>query len=268
MVASRLDQDVCWQIGIGAVSLVMASVSKDNEVQEFDFCFTNYGDIRWYADPSFTQKEQDLKASNGSLRKGKPMDQLSKDVEFQLRNFLFAVLTINCSEHFLAWFMLRIFSFVSSASEATLGQTAPLIPTNNNAYSPFERLLAYAILSCHLNRDSNKEDETYGANESSTESNTIVTNVLLVKSRIGSMPDATQKNTNNCAKNSMQFEQELKKNIITPAKMEAIMVALWLSCDCARVCLFEADKNKKTTKGLRSITDSTAASTNEEESST
>ena len=104
---------LAWRSGTGSISLAMTSDCKDNDLQEFAFCFTNDGDAKWYKDPSFSQVERNLKAFSGSLLGGDRTTRLCKDIEFHLAALSDHVKMLNCSDHCLAWFILRMFSFTS-----------------------------------------------------------------------------------------------------------------------------------------------------------
>ena len=253
---------LAWRGGTGSVSLAMTSDCDDNETQEFDFCFQHNADARWYKDSNFTEQDRHLKAFTGSLREGEPTDQLSKDIKNHLTSLMFDVLMLNTSDIGVAWFVLRMFSFTSSASEATLRRTAPFIPTTSYAYLSFERVLAYASLSRHLNKESAIEDDSDSSN-----SDCFVIDSPLIKFIVKSMRAPSQKTANNCAKSAKQIVQEIQTNAITPATMELIMVTLGFSRDRAGAGMSDEDKKKKVTKWLRSVTSAATVSTDEEDSS-
>ena len=175
---------------------------------------------------------------------------------------MFVVLMLNTSDIGIAWFVLRMFSFTSSASEATLRQIAPFIPTTSYAYSLFEKNLAYASLSSHLNKESAIEDDS-----DSSKSDCVTIDGPLIKSIVKSMRASSQKTANNCAKTAKQIMQEIQTNAITPATMELIMITLGFSRDRAGAGMPYDNKKKKVTKWLRSVISTATVSTDEEDSS-
>ena len=111
---------LAWRSSTGSVSLTMTSDCNENNLQEFDFCFANDGNAKWYKDPSFSQVERNRKAFSGNLLGGKCTTRLCKDIEFHFAVLLDHLMMLNCSDHCLAWFILRMFSFTSLVTEATL----------------------------------------------------------------------------------------------------------------------------------------------------
>ena len=68
----------------------MTSDCNEKDLQEFDFCFTNDGDAKWYKDTSLFQVERSLKAVSGSLLGGERTTRLCKDIEFHLAKYALA----------------------------------------------------------------------------------------------------------------------------------------------------------------------------------
>ena len=89
------------------MSLAMTSDYDEDELQEFDFCFENNGDTKWYKNPDLTQDERNLKAFPGSMLGEESSSELLKDIKFHLIMLATtAVKMLNCNDHCLASFFL------------------------------------------------------------------------------------------------------------------------------------------------------------------
>ena len=66
-----------------------------------------------------------------------------------------------------------MFSFASSATEATLRCTAAFIPSSAEVHDDFKRVLAYAGLSRHLSNDSANSDDLSNSESDETSDNNI-----------------------------------------------------------------------------------------------
>ncbi len=77
----------------------------------------------------------------------------------------------------------------------------------------------------------------------------------LVATIITSMRLDTQATVNKCARDAWRIKDSINNNTLTPTKLEAIMVALGFSSDCAGAELSEPAKQAKVARWIKSITD-------------
>ena len=151
--------------------------------------------------------------------------------------------------------------FTSSVTEATLRRTAPYIPSDSNVHSHFERVLAYAGLGRHLNRDSahncDRDGVSNDSNDTCDESlagDECLIDGAFVSSIMNSMRSHTQRTANTCANDARRIKDALTKDKLAPVSIEAIMVALGFSRDCAGTELSDGEKKNKLIKWIKSIT--------------
>jgi len=122
-------------------------------------------------------------------------------------------------------------------------------------------VLAYAGLGRHFNSDSADNRDRDGASNDSNEKcdDSLVGDECLidgafVSSIMNSMRSPTQRTANKCANDARRIKEALTKNKLAPATIEAIIVALGFSRDCAGMELLDGEKKKKLTKWINSIT--------------
>lgn len=260
-----------WRSGTGAVSLAMRSGCGEGDHQEFDFCFANNGDAAWYKSNNISQDERNLHAFHSRMVGGE--SEMSKNVDSYLKSMAeFDVKMLNCIDHGMDWFVLRMFSFTSSSTEAALRNAAPFIPTDNNVHSSFQDVFEYAGLAKHLSSapQSSAGSETDG----SLPEDTLPIGGALVKTIIASMRQATQRTVNKCARDAERIKMALDNNEVTPSTLEAMLIELGMSRErAAGDKLTDLDKKKVVLKWIKSITaksaeeaDSDADSSNDDSS--
>ena len=89
------------------MSLVMTSDCDEDKPQEFDFCFENNEDVKWYKNSALTQDKRNLKAFPGSMLREECSSRLLKDIRFHLIILVTnAVKMLNFNDHCLAWSIL------------------------------------------------------------------------------------------------------------------------------------------------------------------
>ena len=214
--------------------------------------------MRVVQNQDLAQDERNLRAFNGSLLgKEERSGPLGKDIDFHLKNLATDnVKMLNCSDHCLAWFVVRMFSFTSSSTEAALRRTAPFIPTeDSDIHSAFERVLRFAGLRRHLSSDDSLTENTDEESSGSATSDDPPIDGNLIRNIITSMRLPTQYTVNKCARDARRIAESITNNTLTPAKMEAIMVALGFSRDRAGAGLSDSEKTTKLKKWIKSITD-------------
>ena len=258
---------LAWRSGTGSVSLAMTSDCDDNDLQEFDFCFTHNGDAKWYKSPTMAQDNRNLKAFTGSLLEGEASTdgQIRKNIDAHLKDLARDdVKMLNCSDHCLAWFVLRQFAFTSSSTEATLRNTAPFIPPSSSAHPAFESVLHFAGLDRHLSSGSAESNgATDGESGESSAGDELLIDGTLVTEIVSSMRKATQRTVNKCARDANRIKEAIDNNTLDPSKMNAIMVALGFSRGRAGEELADAAKEKRVKKWIKSITDVSEEATEE-----
>ena len=252
---------LAWRSGTGtSVSLAMTSDCDEDESQIFDFCFANNGDAVWYKNEDLSQDKRNLKAFHGSMlgaEEGEQINSIKNDIDFHLKILASNNVTMLCvGDHSFDWFVLRMFAFTSSSTEATLRYTAPFIPLDCEAHSSFERVLSFAGLDQHLSRNSTAESngDRDSNDESGSASNEPPIDGNLISTIVKSMRSPTQTIVNRCGRDILRIKNALDNNMLSSASIEAIMVALGFSRNRAGADLEESAKTKLLTKWIRSIT--------------
>ena len=261
---------LAFRSGTGAVSLAATSDCGDKDTQEFEFCFEKNGDAKWYKDRTLSQDKRNLKAfTDGIFGRDFPRPaSLTQSINYHLETLAFNnVKMLNCSDHSYDWFVLRMFSFTSSATHAALRTASPYIPASNGIHTSVECILRYAGMERHLSVgliDDNNEHS-----EGSSDEGEVPINGTLAASLVKSMRLATQRTANKCAREAKRIEEALNRGQLTPSTLETIMVALGFSRERAGGTeLSEHDKKRKVKKWTKSIRDCASADLEEEELTT
>lgn len=132
---------MAYRSGTGQVSLAMNSDCDEDEGVTFELVFANNGDERWY-------KDETLSFSNRILKAFQPVDgaevseEDAENIQYHLTMLPVEMLT--CADLDLVWFILRMFSFTSSSTEAALQHSAPYLPHEFPERASFENVLGYA----------------------------------------------------------------------------------------------------------------------------
>ena len=176
---------------------------------------------------------------------------------------------LNCSDHCLDWFVLRMSSLTSSASSETLRCVSPNILPSAPVHSDLSRVLVYSGMSRHLNIDVEDDLDVSDGDENSANDSSISDeapiDVALVSKMIQSMRAPTQETVNECAKDARRIEMAITKKQIGEARMESFVVTLGFLR--SRAHGFEMrDKVKFVKKWTKSIKDSASSESAELES--
>ena len=110
-----------------------------------------------------------------------------------------SVIMLTCADLDLVWFILRMFSFTSSSTEAVLQHSAPYIPHEFPQRASFENVLGYAghdkLMSTPT--PANADDMSLGSTSSDGVNAPI--NAQLVSKIMKLMTRPTQQTVDNCA---------------------------------------------------------------------
>lgn len=183
---------------------------------------------------------------------GEVSEQDDKDIAHHLT--MLPVIMLTCTDLTVDWFMMRMFSFTSSASEAALKKAAPFLPSEFEEREAFENVLGY-IGHDNLLMDPSPDDMSVDSSPSSGDNLPI--NAQLVSLMIKLMRRPTQKVVDNCATHASRIFDALGKKqgqgAVPVATMREMLIELGFSRQRALTQIEEKAMKKHLRTWIKSI---------------